>query len=535
MRITNNMMMRNTKLNINGNKENVNTLNNLMSSQKKIDKPSEDPVVAIRSLRLRSSLSQINQYYEKNIPDAESWLEVTETALTNMRKVLTDIHTLCVNGANDTLAEDDRDTILTQLQSLADQVYAEGNSDYAGRTVFTGYKTNTMLTFSSAEADTTYNINQYFSASSIEEHTYPYNSLKTPTSQEISDAVANGTVPEDPSVATVQRVRLAYDGLSALNSATYDYTLNATDGSTTTVSVDLKAGTATSVTIAANGTTTTTTVGSGFTYSEMTTKELENIDYAVGEDEVVYNQETGELLLGANVAKEINSMGAMISVNYDKTGFSKGDLKPENYYDCTNMTDPDHPIVYTNYNEDKTFIEQDINYTVAMNQTLTVNTVANNVFDSSIGRDVDELIDAVKNAIYAHESVAEIESMLTESQYSSPEMQAKLKEYLAAAERQRDYADQQMKQLYSSGITKFDDYMAKVNLAITDVGNRGDRLDVIKSRMASQQTTVKSLKSNNEDKELSDIVIDYTSAYTSYQASLQAAAKVEKQTLLDYL
>ena len=535
MRITNNMMMRNTKLNINNNKENVNTLNNQMSSQKKIDKPSEDPVVAIRALRLRSSLSQINQYYEKNIPDAESWLEVTETALTNMRKVLTDIHTLCVNGSNDTLAEDDRDTILTQLQSLADQVYAEGNADYAGRTVFTGYKTNTMLTFSGAEPDTTYNINQYFETSAIEEHSYRYNELTTPTSQEIADAIANGTTPADPAVATVQRIRFAYDGLADLNGASYEYSLKGADGSTTSVSVDLVAGTATSVTVAADGTTTTTAVGSGFTYSEMTTKELENIDYAIGEDEVVYNRETGELLLGTNVAKEINSMGAMVSVNYDKTGFSKGDLKPENYYDCTDMTDPDNPIVYTNYDENKTFIEQNINYTVAANQTLTVNTVANNVFDSSIGRDVDELIDVVKTAIYAHDAVAEIESMMKESQYSSPEMQAKLKEYLAAAERQRDYADDQMQKFYSSNIQNFDDYMAKVNLAITDVGNRGDRLEVIKNRMASQQTTVKSLKSNNEDKELSDIVIDYTSAYTSYQASLQAAAKVERQTLLDYL
>ena len=98
MRITNNMIMKNTKLNINSNKQNVNTLNNQMSSQKKIDKPSQDPVIAIRALRLRSSLSQINQYYEKNIPDAQSWMEVTETALSNMRKVLTDIHTQCVNG-----------------------------------------------------------------------------------------------------------------------------------------------------------------------------------------------------------------------------------------------------------------------------------------------------------------------------------------------------------------------------------------------------------------------------------------------------
>ena len=97
------------------------------------------------------------------------------------------------------------------------------------------------------------------------------------------------------------------------------------------------------------------------------------------------------------------------------------------------------------------------------------------------------------------------------------------------------YADDYMKKLYSNGVKRFDGYMQKVNLAITDIGNRGDRLDVIKTRMETQQTTVKSLKSSNEDKELSDIIIDYTSAFTAYQSSLQAAAKLERQTLLDYL
>ena len=55
MRITNNMMLKTTMSNIYGNKENVNTLNNQMASQKKISRPSEDPVVAIRALRLRSN------------------------------------------------------------------------------------------------------------------------------------------------------------------------------------------------------------------------------------------------------------------------------------------------------------------------------------------------------------------------------------------------------------------------------------------------------------------------------------------------
>ena len=76
------------------------SLNNQMATQKKIQRPSEDPVIAFRALRLRSSLSQVNQYYEKNIPDAQAWLEVTETALYNMNKILTDVRTQCVNGTN---------------------------------------------------------------------------------------------------------------------------------------------------------------------------------------------------------------------------------------------------------------------------------------------------------------------------------------------------------------------------------------------------------------------------------------------------
>ena len=154
MRITNNMMLNTTSSNINGNKLNVNNLNNQMSSQKKIQRPSEDPVIAIRALRLRSTLSQINQYYEKNIPDAQTWLEVTETAFKNMNKILKDVRTQCVTGTNSYLTADDRSTILKSLTALKSQLYSEGNSDNAGRTVFTGFKTNSQLTFMEDETDT---------------------------------------------------------------------------------------------------------------------------------------------------------------------------------------------------------------------------------------------------------------------------------------------------------------------------------------------------------------------------------------------
>lgn len=172
MRITNNMMLNNSMNNINGNKINVNNMNNQMSSQKKIQRPSENPVIAIRSLRLRSDLSEIDQYYENNIPDAESWLDVTGTAIKNMNSILTDIRELCIRGAQDSLTADDRNTILTQLEKLRDQVYAEGNAEYAGRTVFTGYHTDKKLTFTENEKNTSYDITQSFGFGNIEEHRY---------------------------------------------------------------------------------------------------------------------------------------------------------------------------------------------------------------------------------------------------------------------------------------------------------------------------------------------------------------------------
>ena len=212
MRVTNNMMLRNTTSNINNNKYSVNSLNNQMSSQKKISRPSEDPVVAIRALRLRSNLSEINQYYEKNIPDADAWLNETETALENMKTILSDIRTQCTYGASDQLKAEDRKTILTQLESLRKQIYSEGNSDYAGRTVFTGYRTNCKLTFMEDESNTEYNIQQKFSYEDIGEHRYYDGQVELKTAEEMSQKVTTS----DTKQYTYDRIRLAYGDIGSL-------------------------------------------------------------------------------------------------------------------------------------------------------------------------------------------------------------------------------------------------------------------------------------------------------------------------------
>ncbi|MEG2092955.1 MAG: flagellin [Lachnospiraceae bacterium] len=511
MRVTNSMINHNSMSNMNANKVLVNELNNQMTSQKKISRPSEDPVVAIRALRLRGNLNELNQYYEKNIPDAESWMEVTEGALNSMKSILSTIRTQCVNATTGTMNQEDRQAILKNLQSLRKQVYAEGNADYAGRTVFTGYKTNTALTFSTDELNTKYQVTEPLSYEDIEENSYYSYSVVVPGDRtQVLPGVDLNAMPKE---SVHKRIRLSYENMEAVQAD------------------DLKYKNAAGALVPLSGYSYTDSTGA--TQQPQITTNLSYADwkkggYQVADNQVIVLKETGEVILGKNVASQISSNKMELSVDYTKQGFSEGELRPEHYFDCKNITDPNNTISYTKEN-------QELEYTVSFNQTLIVNTQASDVFDTSIGRDVDELTNSVENSIAAHKKVDSIKAMMKESQYSDPAAQEALSQWLKAAEKEVSYADDNMEKVYSQGITAFDGYLKKVTLANTDLGSRGDRLKLTKNRMSNQQATFEELKSKNEDKELSDIIIEYTSAHTAYQASMQASAKANSQTLLSYL
>jgi len=102
-------------------------------------------------------------------------------------------------------------------------------------------------------------------------------------------------------------------------------------------------------------------------------------------------------------------------------------------------------------------------------------------------------------------------------------------------DRYKDYADNNLQKTYSQYITRFDDHLNKVNLALTNSGSTKSRLTLIKNRVDEQQTTIEELKSTNEDRDISDIIIDFYAMYNAYQSSLTAASKANSQTLLDYL
>ena len=514
MRITNKIMQRNNLSNINTNKIYQDKLSNQMSTQKKINKPSDDPVVAIRALRLRSSVTEITQYYSKNIPDAESWLNVTEDALKNLSQVMTSMIEQCTRGANGDLKNTDREIILEQMKALGEEVYATGDADYAGRYVFTGYRTDTSLSFPSAKTQT-YEITEQLDRNSID-------SMKKVESGNLLDwTAANYSTLTDTDEQAVEsldvyRIRLAYNECSDSVPPVINYKEKAADGTESTVTIN------------------STMVHS---YEDPSPYKQATED----PDAVIYVPETGELLLGQNRYEELMAVKDDVStvknegeiqITYQKDSWLKGDLRPEHYFYCKSDPGAENEIEYN-----ATFLgdnpeRQVIEYDVGFNQTIRVNSTADECFKHGIGREVDDLVSAMQETLDLENIKTKIEKQMEGADEAT---KAQLKLQLDGANKALSLSKDKCQKLFEKGITVFQNYLNDANLSITDCGTRGKKLELIENRMQSQKTTFETLKSENEDIDITDVAITLNSAELTYEAALMATGKVVQTSLLNFI
>lgn len=492
MRITNSIMLNTSKSNINNNKITMDILNTQMSTQKKISKPSDDPIIAVRSLRLRSNVAELTQYTEKNIEDAMSWMEVTEASMSNMKDILKDMYDNFTQGDNDYLATDQRLALLEDLESLCEQFYGEGNTSYAGRTVFTGYKTNSDFVFKNADTDAVFNIKETFNVSQLAARDYISGNV----------TIDKGNITEIdqskfPTTTEVTTFNLTYTGMNEIESLTY------TDKDGNEVNIPVK------------------------TYR--LTSGDDNAYLSPDDNGVNYIVETGELVFGKTIEQTFSTLPAdtVVTAQYTKEGFAKGDINPVMYFDCVDNTDPGNPVEYKKE-------QQNIEYNVGFNQNMKVNTEGSDVLLLDVKKEIANLRDAITAVEECEKKKADIETMLEDSRYTAQEKEA-LQSMLDATEKELDLKQARMVGLFKQGVGSMQEYEAHVNLQLSDIGNRYSRLQMIKTRSEQQEENFKGLLTQNEDRELSDILLDYTAANYSYQLSLQSTGSISKLSLLNYL
>lgn len=218
---------------------------------------------------------------------------------------------------------------------------------------------------------------------------------------------------------------------------------------------------------------------------------------------------------------------AHITVTYSKSNFVEGDLQPEHYFNCVDKTDAAKPITYTQ-------ADQQIQYEINFNQKLTINTQGKDAFDQGIGRDIDEIISAVKDVQLTEKNIADVKKQLEDKSLSQTQIDA-LNVRLTNLQTEQKLKTDVMQDKFSKGILGSKNAQDELNTAVADLGTRSVRLNLTEDRLSSQQVDFEELMSNNEDADIAETYIRLNSVQTLYTASLNAAGKAVKTSLLDFL
>ena len=512
MRMTNKIMQRNSLYNINQTKISEDKYNTQLTSQSKITRPSDDPVIAIRALRLRSNVSTANQYYDKNAPDANQWLDVTAKSLDTITKVYTNLYTQVQTGVNKDYTASDMNVLLTQIESYTNEVFATGNQDYAGRYIFTGYRTDTPLTLQKEQIDKAnqepiYQITENLKEAQLDSFSY--------TDYSVFDTKANALTADELDIQNVEinRLRLSYKDVD--KSVTPTLTIKDKDGTDITSTV-FTAGI-------------TTVASAELAYGQMITATGTNTPTAF------FIPTTGEIIFTPDIANNLSTVftdGGSVSVDYQKRNWEVGDLNPQHYFECTKV-DPADASKNITYNAGGN-VNTEIVYDVGYNQTIQVNTNAHEVFDPAVQRDLDDLKDIVNQFTEIEKIRTDLKEELKGYVEGTTDYKD-CKKRLDAADKAYTYIRDAVSKRFGDQITRYQNYLDSTNVAITKNGTRSTRLELISARLEEQKSTFKELQEENEGIDMTEVAVLLTAAETTYDAALMATSKIMQNSLINYI
>jgi flagellar hook-associated protein 3 FlgL len=114
----------------------INRAQTEISTNKRIQAPSDDPVSAARISQIGRSQAD-EKAWSSNLASAAALSARADTTLTAVGNALDRANELMVSGANGTLSDADRSTIALELRSLASELTAlQGTKDPSGNTLF---------------------------------------------------------------------------------------------------------------------------------------------------------------------------------------------------------------------------------------------------------------------------------------------------------------------------------------------------------------------------------------------------------------
>ena len=474
MRITNMMMSNSMLTRINKNMNSLDTYYTQMSSGKKIQMPSEDPIVASRALKLRNMVSSTEQY-NSNADQGLSWMEATESAFSNMNSILTTMSELSVQGASDQYKEDDRKKILNQFNSLVSQLETELNSTYMGRYLFSGYKTDKPAIIQDAITG----------KKILNPEVYEYGDIPA---DKLAEAAEQGIVKKVNDLTTQ---------IAELNGK-----INAGD---TSVISD----------------------------RDKLINQLKNtIDSENMELQVSSNNQVIKLVskptnnTSNNNGVGVGTLNLQINLVIEDTGYPIS-VAPNNSNDDVSFSGTDgtkFPLEVPKEDliEAGLISEGRIKLEVGVNNYIEINSLATETYTTEM---YDNLHYFEKVYDYMEGTLSQ-EDMDT---YFGGKAFADLSETEVVS------FDTKIRSEFESMIAKVNSYNESITEQQTNLGVRMNRITLIQERLGDDKVNYTNLMSKNEDVNYADVAMKFNVANATYQASLKTGMTITQLTLADFL
>jgi flagellar hook-associated protein 3 FlgL len=143
MRIADKMAFNQVNQNLTKNRSDMADLQNQAATQKRINKPSDDPLASARVLVARTE-ERGNSQFIKNINNAKSFLEFSDQSLGELSDILMRAKELAISQSNDASGnEETRLVTASEVEQIYNQSVQIGNRKLGERFVFGGQRTQT--------------------------------------------------------------------------------------------------------------------------------------------------------------------------------------------------------------------------------------------------------------------------------------------------------------------------------------------------------------------------------------------------------
>src|SRR5699024_2455679 len=141
MRVTQSMLQNNMLNNLFKSQANMDKYLKQITSGKKINRPSDNPVIAMKGINYRTEVTESEQYI-RNTTEVWNWFDHSDDVLGKSTKAMQRMEELANQAANGTNTQDELNSIKKEVEQLKEQMIEMANSQVSGKYIFNGIDTD---------------------------------------------------------------------------------------------------------------------------------------------------------------------------------------------------------------------------------------------------------------------------------------------------------------------------------------------------------------------------------------------------------